>query len=363
MMTSIKAAVCYKFGAPLVVDEIFIDEPRANEVRVKVNACAICHSDIIYMDGEWGGALPTVYGHEASGVVEACGDYVHKVKVGDPVIISLLRSCGQCYFCTRSQYNLCEHTFATDEPRRLLTTNGISIHRGLRTGCFAEYAVIHQSQVVKIPTSLGIVTASLLGCGVITGFGSVVNTANVQEGDYVVVIGTGGVGINCIQAARVKSAGSIIAIDISSERLEVAKKLGATHLVNSLESDPVDFILKHTGNRGADFVFAATGAPAATDNIFRLVRRGGKVILVGMPAEGVKFSFETLDFIDNNQSLLGSKMGSSNLSTDIPELIALYESGNLELDSLVTATYPLEAINDAIDAARNAEGMRHVILL
>ena len=263
-----KAAVCYRFGQPLVIDEIAIDEPRVNEVKVQISACAICHSDILYMDGAWGGRLPTIFGHEASGRTTSCGPGVENVKNGDKVIVSLLRSCGECFFCSQQQSNLCEHVFATDEPRRLQTVHGMAVHRGLGTGYFAEFAVVHQSQVVKIPDKLNVSSASLLACGVITGFGSVMNTASVKPDSHVVIIGAGGVGINCIQAARISSAATITAIDPNPDRLDIAKRFGATHAANPDQINPADFIKELTMNRGADFVFIATGHPDATDGVF-----------------------------------------------------------------------------------------------
>ena len=362
MATIMNAAVCYGFEKPLVIDRILIDEPRAHEVEVKMTACAICHSDILYMDGAWGGRLPTVYGHEAAGIVVSCGSNVTHVQQGDSVIISLLRSCGICFFCNRGLSNLCEYHFPTDQPRRLQGLNGIDIHRGLGTGCFAEFAVVHQSQVVKVPTDMKPSTASLLACGVITGYGSVVHTASVSPGDHVVVIGVGGVGINCIQAAAYCSAATVTAIDINEDRLISAKRFGATHAVNSQQDDPVDLILSLTDNRGADFVFVATGNPQASNRVFLMLRRGGKLILVGMPPVGADFKFEAVNFIDANQSILGCKMGACNLQSDIPELLNLYARGEFEIDELVSTEFSFENINDALDATRNGVGIRNVVV-
>ena len=357
-----KAAVCYRFGQQLVIDEIAIDEPRVNEVKVQISACAICHSDILYMDGAWGGRLPTIFGHEASGIITSCGPGVEHVKNGDKVIVSLLRSCGECFFCSQQQSNLCEHVFATDEPRRLQTVHGMAVHRGLGTGCFAEFSVVHQSQVVKIPDKLNVSSASLLACGVITGFGSVVNTASVKPGSHVVIIGAGGVGINCIQAARISSAATITAIDPNPDRLDIAKRFGATHAANPDQIDTAEFIDELTMNRGADFVFVATGHSDAADGAFRLIRRGGTLVLVGMPPAGTHLMLESVDFIDANLSILGCKMGGANLQSDLPKLVDFYQSGKLELDQLVSGKYSLENINDAIEATRNGVGLRNVVI-
>ena len=363
MAMKMKAALCAEFGEPLIIEEISIDEPRQDEIRIKVSACGICHSDVLYIDGGWGGDLPNLFGHEASGVVESCGPGVTHVKPGDSVSVSLLRSCGHCFYCQRQQWSQCEYHFATDEPNRLQLSDGTSVRRGLGTGCFAQYAVVHKSQVVNIPKDMNMASASLLTCGVITGFGSVVNTAAIRGGEHVVVIGTGGVGINCIQGARIGSAATIIAVDINEDKLAFAKQLGATHLVNSSHADVREAVLDVTERRGADAVFVATGHPAALEGVFGFLRPGGQLIMVGMPANDVHFSFETVEFIDANQSILGSKMGGSNLKTDIANLIEHYQAGALELDALVSTTYPLDDINSAINATRKGNGIRNVVVM
>ncbi len=361
-MQSIKAAVCYDFGKPLSIENIYIDEPRKQEVKIKISACAICHSDILYMDGAWGGKLPTVFGHEAAGVVESCGPDVTSVNPGDAVIVSLLRSCGQCFYCNRKHFNLCEGNFETDEPNRLKSATGTALQRGLRTGGFAQYAVVHKSQVAKIPSSMNLSSASLLACGVITGFGSVENVASIENGDHVAVVGVGGVGINCVQAAKILGAKSIVAIDTNQDRLVVAKKFGATHTINPQESQLTESIRSITDNRGSDYVFVATGHPSATENALQLVRKGGALVLVGMPPDGTNMVFDTVEFIDANQNVLGSKMGNACLQSDIPKLVELYQSNSLELDELVTGVYRLEDINDAIAATRQGIGLRNVVV-
>ena len=221
-----KAAVCREFATPLVIEEIEIDPPKAGEVKVALAACAICHSDITYMNGGWGGTLPAVYGHEASGVVESIGPGVTRIAPGDHVIVTLLRSCGECFYCVQGALNMCETSFPLDKQSCLRGQDGGVIHQGLRTAAFAEYAVVDQSQTAAIPKELPFDRASLLACGVITGFGAVVNTANVPSGSSVVVVGTGGVGLNSVQGAVLAGANPIIAIDpgqgvVSQERAAV----------------------------------------------------------------------------------------------------------------------------------------------
>ncbi len=357
-----KAALCYEFGRPLVTEEISIDPPQAGEVKVKLAACAICHSDIHYMEGAWGGVLPAVYGHEAAGVVAEVGPQVSLVKPGDKVVVTLIRSCGRCYFCAQGQPHLCEGTFALNHESRLHTGDGRPIHQGLRTAAFAEYVVVDQSQVVPICTEMPLDSASLLACGVITGLGAVTNTARVPPGSSVVVIGAGGVGLNSIQGAFLSGAQPIIAVDLVNSKLVAAKRFGATHTLNPAEGNLPAAVRSLTQGRGADFVFVTVGSAQVMEQGLALVRRAGTLVLVGMPAIGAKLQLEAVDLADNSQQILGSKMGSTRLQVDVPKLMELYEQGRLKLDELITARYPLEEINEAIAAVKRGEALRNVIL-
>lgn len=358
-----KAAVCHEFGAPLAVEDVQIDEPRHDEVKVRVSVCAICHSDILYMDGAWGGTLPAIYGHEAAGVVESVGQGVNDLRPGQAAIISLLRSCGKCYHCLRSHPNLCEGRFETSASGRLRLASGEHVERGLGTACFAEFAIVHRSQVACIPETMNMASASLLACGVMTGHGAVANTAAMESGSHVAVLGTGGVGINAIQAAIAHGAKTLTAIDIDASRLRYAVEFGATHAVNSRTSDPETSVRDITDQRGADYAIVTASSPQAIKSAVSLTRKGGTVVLVGMPAAGSQAEFEVVDFVDNNQVIKGCKMGDATLSSDIPQLISLYENGQLKLDELVTASFPLDQINDAIAHVRNKTGLRTVVAM
>lgn len=357
-----KAAVCREFGKPLSIEDLKIRAPGPGEVKVKLAACAICHSDIHYKEGAWGGSLPAVYGHEAAGIVEEAGPGVASVKPGDHVVVTLVRSCGRCYFCVRGQLNMCEASFALDRNSPLSDTNGDPVVQGLRTAAFAEYTVVDQSQVVRVPDNIPADSASLLACGVITGLGAVVNTARVPVGSSVVVIGTGGVGLNSVQGALLSGAHPIIAVDVADNKLEAAREFGATHTVNPSNQDLVSVVRSLTSERGADYVFVTVGSGAAISGSVDLLRRSGMAVIVGMPAVGVKTEFEALDFADNGQMFIGSKMGSARISEDVPKLVELYEQKRLKLDELVTARYALEDINEAISAVNNSEALRNVIV-
>ncbi len=358
-----KAAVCRKFGAPFEIEDVEIDAPADGEVKVRIKACAICHSDIHLAQGEWGGELPAVYGHEAAGVVEEIGRHVRSVNVGDPVVVTLVRSCGSCACCAQGNYGSCETRFPLDAQSPLRSAvDGETIGQGLRTGAFAEFVLVEASQVVAIPGDVPLDCAALLACGVITGFGAVANTAKIPAGSSVVVIGTGGVGLNSVQGAALCGARTIIAVDVSDAKLETALRFGATHALNPSQLDLRKRVKALTDRRGADFVFVTVGAKEAADQAYRLLAPGGTAVLVGLPALGVKSEFDVLLFASASQRILGSTMGSSNIQTDIPKLIDLYRQRRLKLDELISARYPLAEINQAIASVARGEALRNVIV-
>ena len=357
-----KAAVCREHGKPLVIETLKLDDPQAGEIKVKINACAICHSDIIYMDGGWGGEVPAVYGHEAAGVVDQIGAGVTCIKPGDHVVVTLIRSCGHCYFCAQGDQHICETQFPLDANSPLQGNEGENIVHGLRTGAFAEYVVVDASQVVVIPDSIPLDSASLLACGVITGLGAVVNTAKVVPGSSVVVVGTGGVGLNSVQGAVLVGARTIIAIDLSDNKLTAAKEFGATHCINSASEDALATVQSLTQGRGADYVFVTVGSTKAIEQSVEFARKGGSICIVGMPPSGAMAAFEGVNIANDAKKLLGSKMGSTRLQVDIPGLVELYQQGRLKLDELISNRYPLENINEAVDSVRQGDALRNVIV-
>lgn len=358
----IKAAVCREFAQPLSIEVVELASPGPGEMRVKIAACAICHSDIHYADGAWGGELPTVFGHEAAGVVEEIGRGVDGFAVGDHVVVTLIRSCGECYYCADGDEVLCEGEFSLDGRGPISTPEGERVVQGLRTGAFAEQVIVDPSQAVVIPDAIPFDSASLLACGVITGLGAVVNTAGVEPGSKVAVIGTGGVGLNSIQGAALSDCAKIIAIDVSDEKLAAAKRFGATDTINSASEDAARSVRAMTEGRGADYVFVTVGVKAVIEQGFGLIRKGGTLVLVGMPASGEIAGFEPLTVANDCQVVLGSKMGSSKIRVDIPRLVDLYREGRLKLDELVTGRYPLEEINEAIASVNRGEALRNVIV-
>lgn len=356
-----KAAVCRAFRKPLSIEQVHLADPGPGEVKVRIAACAICHSDILFIEGAWGGELPAVFGHEAAGIVEEVGVGVGQVEPGDHVVVTLLRSCGHCHFCSRGEQPLCETRLPLDLRSPLSAANGSAIRQGLRTGGFAEQVVVHASQVARIPREVPLESASLLACGVITGLCAVLNTAAMRPGGHVATIGTGGVGLNCVQGATIGGASTNIAIDLSDRKLAAARSLGASHTINPGQEDVRAAVRSLTDRRGADYVFVAVGSAAAIEQGARLLRRGGTLVVVGMTAEGVQVRLDALDIADNALRILGSKMGSVRMPLDVQMLASWYLQGRLKLDELISARYPLERINEAIASAAGGEALRNVI--
>ena len=357
-----KAAVCRVFGEPLAVEDLVLDAPQHGEVRVRVAASAICHSDVSLVDGAWGGDLPAVYGHEAAGTIEELGAGVDGLKPGDRVAVSLIRSCGHCFFCERGEAHLCEHEFPADRRAMLRTLDGEPVSHGLHTAAFAEAVVVDQSQVAVVPESLAFDVAALLGCGVITGVGAVVDRAGVSAGSSVLVVGTGGVGLNSVQGAALQGATPIIASDISAAKRESAIRFGATHAVDPLGGGLAEEVRALTGGRGVDYAFVTVGRGDVVEQSLACVRRGGTLVVVGMPPSGETFRVETVDLAHNDVRILGSKMGSARLSKAVPLLVEQYEQGKLKLDELISGRYPLDRIEEAMATARGGAALRNVIV-
>ena len=357
-----KAAVCRAFGKPLSVETVELAEPGEGEVLIRTAACAICHSDIFYLEGAWGGELPAVYGHEAAGMVEAVGPGVTRLKAGDHVVATLIRSCGFCPACAEGAPVFCEEVFPLDRATPLHDQNRKPIVHGLRTGAFAEHMVVDQSQAVAIPKDVPLDSASLIACGVLTGLGAVVNTAGVNAGSSVVIIGSGGVGLNSIQGARLAGASPIIAVDIEAAKLNAAREFGATHTINAKGEDVAERVKAITGGRKADWVFVTVGVRGAAEQAVSLMKRNGATVLVGMPPSGVVATIDPGWLAADGQRILGSKMGSARPAIDVPMIVRLYREGRLKLDELISGRYRLESINEAIASSRSGAALRNVIV-
>lgn len=360
-MQKIKAAVCHEFGKPLVVEDIHLRAPITGEVEVKVAACAICHSDISYADGAWGGYVPAVYGHEAAGTVTAIGPGVQGFAVGDSVVVTLIRSCGTCPSCASGKPTVCETRY-DNCTGPVSTVDGQAIEHAMASSAFAEKVVVDQRQIVKIPADISKEAACLIGCGVITGVGAVVNAAGLRAGQDVVIIGAGGVGLNAIQGARIAGARRIVAVDISEEKLEDAEAFGANHTVLASKPSPWRASYKALGGRGADAVIVTVGAIPAIEDAPKYLGRSGKVIMIGMPHSGAKAAMEPVILAALGQGMIGSKMGDVVIQRDIPWMVDLYRQGRLKLDELISGRWSLDQINEAIADTKSGKARRNVIV-
>lgn len=360
-MQKIKAAVCREFGAPLVIEEVLLAPPAMGEVEVTLDAVAICHSDISFADGAWGGHLPAVYGHEAAGIVSAVGAGVQGFVEGDAVVVTLIRSCGSCPSCAGGKPTICETPHDTVNGP-LKTADGGALEQAMACGAFAEKVVVDQRQIVKIPAEMPRDAAALVSCGVITGVGAVVNAAQLRPGQDAVVIGAGGVGLNAIQGARIAGARRIVAVDMSADKLEIAREFGATHGVLATEDKPWKAAQAALGGDGADAVLITVGAIPAYEQAPRYLARGGRAVMIGMPHSGAKAAYEPVVLAAVGQGLIGSKMGDVVIQRDIPWMIDLYQQGRLKLDELISGRWTLEQINEAIADTRTGSAKRNVIV-
>jgi len=373
-----KAAVLYGFGKPLVIEEVDIDPPGAGEVKVRIGAAAICHSDIHDFKGEHGiSTFPAVGGHEAAGYVEEIGEGVTYVKPGDHVVVTIVMAgCGKCYNCLRGTPKLCEKMRSTMTPAREfagLSAPGRYINKqgkrltqiSGRMAGFAEYTIVPEQALVKIPDDLAMDRAALLACGVISGFGAVVHHAHVNPLSSVVVVGCGGVGLNVIQTAKIAGAYPIIAVDILDNKLETARAFGATHAVNSKkERDPVEAVYQLTDFRGAEYVFVVVAGTSILRQAFLMSAYHGMTVILGHGFREYLSDFQPTDFVGSDRILTGCAMGGIRLSTriDIPNIIRLYQAGIYKLDELITGRYTLEQINEAIESVEKGEALRNVII-
>ncbi len=358
-----QAAVCYKFGKPLVIEEVEIDPPQSDEVRVRLAATSICSCDIHIIKGELGGGVPVVAGHEAAGIVEEMGEDVTTVQVGDPVVVSSMASCGRCAYCTNGASHLCDSEFALRTESRLRNKEGEYLRHGAMTAAFAEQVVVHQSQVVKVAAEMPLERAALLGCTVITGVGAVTNTAKVRKDTGVAVVGLGAVGLSVVMGAALVGANPIIGIDLLDTRLTVAQQLGATHLVKSTKkSELIKDTMALTGNRGLDYLFTTVATTQTIEQGFALLRKQGTEIIVGFHEIGKKAAFQIRDFVFQEKRIMGSIMGSVQFSSDVPWLVEQYQKRHLKLDELITGRYPLDQINLAIETLKDGKALRNMII-
>jgi len=361
-----RAAVLHNLNEPLDVTDVEIDEPHAGEVRVRMQASSVCHSDLSVIEGVIPFMMPMVAGHEGAGIVEAVGPGVSRVKEGDHVIVSWVATCEKCFFCLRGQPQLCQSGLAAfgnmDDGTSRMRIGGETIYHGLNAATFAESTVLRETAVVAIPQEIPFEIAALVGCGVTTGIGAAIHTAKVEPGERVVVIGCGGVGLSIIQGARVAGASIIIAVDPLETRRKAAIEFGATDALEAGDG-AVDAVKALTDGHGADAAFEAVGRVPLQSQAYDMTRAGGRTILVGLPGMDAELSVNTFFMIVGEKQVHGSFYGSARPARDFPMILELNRQGRIDLQKLVTSTLPLQRINEAFDAMRAGEQLRTVIML
>lgn len=356
-----KAAVLYDVNTPLQIEHFDLPNLEDDQVRVRLAASGVCHSDWHVIKGEWPFVpLPNILGHEGAGVVEAVGSDVHNVKEGDHVVLSWKRNCGLCEMCQEGYPNLCDEPADSrgnpTQPDRVEPMNRLN---GL--GTFATETIVPQDVVIPIDKEIPLPQAALVGCGVMTGVGAALNTAKVQPGKSVAVFGCGGVGLNVIQGAAIAGAEPIIAVDLAANKLELGKQFGATHIVNASQTDPVEAIRELTGGQGVHYAFEAIGlVPDPFKQSILCTRKRGITVYVGHAPENTPVDFDARILMPEKM-VIGSMYGTCRPRVDFPRLLNLYRAGKLKLDELVTRTYRLEDVNNAFEALRKGEVARSVL--
>jgi S-(hydroxymethyl)glutathione dehydrogenase/alcohol dehydrogenase len=360
-----KAAVLDAVGEKFTVQEIDIAEPLGREVLVKVKASGLCHSDLHIAENDFGFPMPSVLGHEIAGVVEAIGPDVSEFAVGDHVVGCLVSHCGHCDKCQSGRSFMCRNASETqrgaDQPPRL-TRDGAPVTQFSELGGFAEYSLAHENNLVAVSPQIPFDKAALLGCGVVTGAGAVINTAAVRVGDTVAVIGCGGVGLSAIQGAAIAGARRIIAIDLQPAKLELALKFGATDTVNPADGDVVEQVKALTGGDGVNHSFEVIGLKITAMQALQVLAKGGGAYLIGMQKPGTILEIDPFgELLMEQKSIRGVYMGSTNFKLDIPLYADLYLQGRFNLDDLVSQTITLDEINEGYDDLRKGEVARSVI--
>lgn len=363
-----KAAVLYRPHSSLVLEDVRLLDPKPHEVLVRLKATGICHSDIMVMIGTSPVPMPVVLGHEGAGIVEAVGADVTHVQVGDHVILSWAPYCGECFYCATGHINLCD-SYAPrvldgvllDGTTRLRSAAGDEIKHYSFLSTFAELTVVPETCCIRVDPAMPFAPASLVGCAVTTGIGAARNTANVQPGSSVAVIGTGGVGLNILQGARLCGAERIFAVDINPAKEALALSFGATHFVGPEAAH--DIIRAETGGLGADYVFESAGRKQTMELAYTLARRGGTVVYVGVADSTSMVNLPATQLTRTEKHIVGSFYGGANPARDFPAIVEWYQQGRVKLDELVGARYPLDQINEAVAAMQSGRFARVVVEL
>ena len=366
VLRTMGAARPYADSRPLSIETVTLDAPGPGEVRVAIKAAGLCHSDLSVINGDRPRPLPMALGHEAAGVVEALGDGVHDLAVGDHVVMVFMPSCGHCNPCAEGRPALCEPGAAANGKGELLT-GGRRLHDAdgdlnhhLGCSAFAAHAVVSRRSLVKVDADLPLEHAALFGCAVLTGVGAVVNTAGVRAGQSAVVVGLGGVGLSSVLGALAAGASPVVAVDLSEDKLALARSLGPVQTVNAGDADAIEQVRALTGG-GADFVFEMAGSVRALDAAWRMTRRGGTTVTAGLPPSEAALAVNVVSLVAEERTLKGSYIGTCVPGRDIPRYVALFRQGRLPVDRLLSGTIALSDINAAFDQLADGKAVRTVI--
>ena len=358
-----KAAVLIEAGKPLQIEQINIANPGPHEVLIRTAACGLCHSDLHFIEGTYPHPLPAIPGHEAAGIVEAVGSEVRTVKVGDAVVTCLSAFCGHCEYCVTGRMSLClggETRRRPGEAPRLTRPDGSIVNQMLNLSAYAEMMLVHEHACVAIHPDMPLPQASVIGCAVTTGAGTIFNACKVTPGETVAVIGCGGVGLATINAAKIAGAGRIIAADPLPEKRAMALKLGATDVVDALADDAAAQIQELTKG-GVDHAIEAVGRPASGTLAVKSLKRGGTATILGMMPLQHSVGLSAMDLL-SGKKLQGAIMGGNRFPVDIPRLVDFYMRGLLDLDTIISETMPLERINEGFDQMKRGDSARSVIV-
>ncbi len=369
MTVEFDAAVFTSPDAPLTVERVALPStPPPGEVLVRLKASGVCHSDFHVLVGEWETPAPMILGHEGAGIVESVGEGVTTLAKGDHVVLSWTPSCRRCRYCVSGRPVLCDmvsqhsaNHLSFDGRTRVTSTDERDVYSFAGLGTFGQYTLVPESAAIAIRNDAPFEQAALVGCAVTTGVGAAVNTAQIRPSDTVLVLGCGGVGLNAIQGARLVGARKIIAADLSDEKLEQARVFGATDLVNSGRENLADRVRQLTGGRGVEVAIEAIGLPRTIEAVYEVLARGGRAVVAGQVADGVRISIDPFVMSDQELSLVGSNYGSSKPDVDFPLLVDHYMNHRLDLDSLVTRVIDLAEVNEAFDEMKRGIGIRSVI--
>ena len=359
MATEVRGVVAKAPGQPVTIETILVPDPGPGEALVNVEACGVCHTDFHYREGGISDDFPFLLGHEAAGTVEAVGPGVESIQPGDFVILNWRAVCGQCRSCRRGRPWYCFATF--NATQKMTLTDGTELSPALGIGAFADKTLVAAGQCTPVNSNASAQAAGLLGCGVMAGIGAAMYTGGITTGDSVAVFGCGGVGCAAVAGARLAGASTIIAVDLDPNKLELAKRFGATHSVDASEQDPVEAIRALTGGNGADVCIEAVGNPKVMEQAFFARDLAGTLVQVGVPTPEMRMDLPMIEFFGRGGQLKPSWYGDCLPSRDFPLLIDLYLQGRLDLDGFVSETIPLDGVEGAFDKMKRGEVLRSVV--